>query len=74
MAALPIALTVAQIIQLILAGGPEVIKAWLQLESLMNLGDDEKQNIRNAILASDTADDETIAHVKAWDAAHPLAN
>lgn len=64
---------VAEIVQLILAGGPAVLSFYLQLENLLNLSSDEKANIRKAITASDAADDATIERVKAWDAAHPLS-
>ena len=63
-------MTVAEIIAAILQGGPLVLEFWLKIESLVNLGPDEKTNIANAISASDAADDEMKARADAWLAAN----
>ncbi len=64
-------MTAAAIIAAILQGGPLVLEFWLKIESLVNLGPDEKTNIANAIAASDAADDEMKARATAWLAANP---
>jgi hypothetical protein len=55
-----------EIVALIAQGGPVVLELFLKLESLLNLGPDEKQNIANAIAASNAADQDTIARVTKW--------
>lgn len=64
-------MTAAAIIAAILQGGPLVLDFYLKIESLLNLGSDEKANIANAISASDAADDEMKARAQAWLAANP---
>lgn len=64
-------MTTAAIIQLILQGGPLVLDFWLKIESLVNLGSDEKTNIANAVAASDAADEEMKTRANAWLAANP---
>lgn len=64
-------MTVAAIISAILQGGPLVAEFWFKIESLINLGPDEKTNIANAVASSDTADDATKAAATAWLAANP---
>ena len=59
-------MTAAAIIAAILQGGPLVLEFWLKIESLVNLGPDEKTNIANAIASSDAADDEMKARSQAW--------
>ena len=61
---------VQEIVGLIAGLGPLVVKEFLQLKSILSLSSDEKANIAAAILASDKADDETIAHAQAWLAAN----
>jgi len=61
---------IQEIVGLIAGLGPLVVKEFLALKSIMSLSSDEKANIAAAILASDKADDETIAHAKAWLAAN----
>jgi hypothetical protein len=60
-----------EIVALILSGGAVVMDFYLKIEPLLNLGPDEKQNIANAVAASNAADEDTIAFVKAWNEAHP---
>lgn len=55
-----------EIITLILQIGPLGVQLFLKLASQMNLGPDEKQNIADAIAASDNADQATIDSVAAW--------
>lgn len=57
---------ITQIVGLIVSLGPLAVKEFLALEAVLNLGGDEKQNIANAIIASDKADDDTIARAKVW--------
>lgn len=64
-------MTTAAIIQLILQGGPLVAEFWFKIESLVNLGPDEKTNIANAVASSDTADEATVSAANAWLAANP---
>ena len=64
-------MTAAAIIAAILQGGPLVLEFWLKIESLVNLGPDEKTNIANAIASSDAADDEMKARSQAWLDANP---
>ena len=54
------------IASLIATLGPLGFELFTKMESLLNLGSDEKANIANAIAASNKADDDTIAHVAAW--------
>jgi len=63
--------TIADIANLIAQIGPQAIELVIKLEALLNLGPDEKQNIANAVAASNAADQDTIARAKAWAAAHP---
>jgi len=57
---------IAAIASLIATIGPLGFELFTKLESLLNLGSDEKANIANAIAASNTADADTIGHVTAW--------
>lgn len=61
---------IGQIVGLIVSLGPLAVKEFLALESVLNLGSDEKANIAAAIAASDKADDETITHAAMWLAAN----
>lgn len=63
-------ITVAALIQALLAGGPVLIDFFIKIESLLNLTPDDKQNIANAIAAANTTDQDTINKVGAWMAAH----
>lgn len=65
-------MTVAEIIALILQGGPLVLDFWLKIRSITTLGPDEHANIIREIALSDAADDETKARATAWLAAHPV--
>ena len=55
-----------EIIALIVQLGPLAVDLFVKLEGLLNLTLDEKKNIANAIAASNTADQDTIARVTAW--------
>ena len=57
---------VAEIIDLILSLGPQAANLFFQIEGLLNLGSSEKQNIANALAASNTADAATISSATAW--------
>ena len=57
---------VEAIIALLLQLGPSAVDLWFKIESLVNLGPDEKQNIANALAASDQADIATKASAAAW--------
>jgi hypothetical protein len=57
---------ISEIVALITQLGPLGFALFTKLESVMNLGPNEKQNIANAIAASNAADQETINHVAAW--------
>jgi hypothetical protein len=59
-------LTVTEIISLLLTLGPQAVDLWFKIESLINLGPDEKANIASAIAASDQADSATIAAAATW--------
>ena len=63
---------VAEIIDLILSLGPQAANLFFQIESLLKLGTNEKQQIANALAASDTADAATIASATAWLEANKL--
>lgn len=65
-------MNIAAIAALIAQLGPLGLQLFQQLESRLNLTDDEKTNIVNAIAASDKADDDTIASANAWLAANNL--
>lgn len=62
---------VEEIAALVLQLGPLAVDLIVKMEGLFNIGPDEKTNIANAILASNSADQETIARVQAWQAANP---
>ena len=55
-----------ELVALIVQAGPLGVQIFVKLENLLNLGPDEKQNIANAIAASNAADADTIAHAAAW--------
>jgi hypothetical protein len=55
-----------EIVTLIVQLGPLAVDLFVKLEGLLNLGPDEKQNIANAIAASNKADQDTLARVAAW--------
>ena len=55
-----------EIVALIVQLGPLAVDLFVKLESLMNLGPDEKKNIANAIAAAQAADQDTVARVSAW--------
>jgi len=57
---------IEEIVSLIVQLGPLAVDLFLKLESLLNLTPDEKQNIANAIAASNQADQQTVAKVTAW--------
>lgn len=57
---------VGEIIELILSLGPQAANLFFQIEGLLNLGPDEKQNIATALAASNTADAATISSASAW--------
>lgn len=61
---------IEEIVALILQLGPLAVDLFTKLEPLLNLGPDEKQNIANAIAASNKADQDTINKVGAWMAAN----
>jgi len=63
--------TLQEIAALVLQLGPLAVDLIVKMESLFNLGSDEKTNIANAILAANTADQDTITRVNAWLAANP---
>jgi hypothetical protein len=60
-----------EIVALVLQLGPLAVDLIVKMESLFNIGPDEKTNIANAILAANNADQDTIARVNAWLAANP---
>lgn len=62
-----------EIVALIVQLGPLGVDLFVKLEGLLNLGPDEKQNIANAIAASNAADQDTIDRVAAWQKANPPA-
>lgn len=55
-----------EIVSLIVQLGPLGVDLFVKLEGLLNIGPDEKQNIANAIAASNAADQDTISRVTAW--------
>lgn len=57
---------ISEIVALILQLGPLAVDLFTKLEPMLNLGSDVKQNIANAIAASNTADQDTINKVGAW--------
>lgn len=57
---------IGEIIELILSLGPQAANLFFQIESLLDLTGDEKQQIATAIAASNTADAATIANATAW--------
>ena len=57
---------VGAIIELILSLGPQAANLFFQIESLLNLSGDEKQQVANALAAANTADAATIASATAW--------
>lgn len=61
---------IEEIVTLIVQLGPLAMDLFIKLEGLLNLGPDEKQNIANAIAASDKADQSTIDRAAAWMAAN----
>jgi hypothetical protein len=61
-----------EIVALIVQLGPLGVELFIKLEGLLNLGPDEKQNIANAIAASNAADQDTVARVAAWMKANGL--
>lgn len=63
-------MTAAAIAQLIAELGPIALQFFLAIESRLNLGPDEKQNIANAIAAANAADQDVINRVGAWMAAN----
>ena len=63
--------SIEEIVALVLQLGPLAVDLLVKMESLFNIGPDEKTNIANAILASNNADEDTIARVKAWQSANP---
>jgi len=56
----------SSIVSLIIQAGPLAVEAFMKLESLLNLGPDEKQNIANAFASADTDDEATKANASAW--------
>lgn len=56
----------SEIVALILQLGPLAVDLWVKLEPLLNLGPNDKQNIANAIAASNSVDQDTINRVAAW--------
>ncbi len=62
---------IQEIADLIVAGGALAFRLFQKLEPLLNIGPDEKQNIMNALVASDQADEETITAASNWLAANP---
>lgn len=63
---------IEEIAALIVEGGQLAFSLYLKLEPLLNLGPDEKQNIANAIAASNKADAETIGRAKQWLVDNPI--
>ena len=61
-----IALVIEEILAAISAVGPAGVDLYLKLESLFNLGPDEKANVAAAIKAGLAADTDTIAAIEAW--------
>lgn len=59
-------MTAAAIAALIIQLGPVALQMFLALESRLNLGPDEKQNIANELAAANSSDADTIARVNAW--------
>lgn len=57
---------IEEIVGLIVQLGPLAVDLFVKLEGLLNIGPDEKQNIANAIAASNAADQDTINRVAAW--------
>jgi hypothetical protein len=57
---------IEEIAALIVEGGQLAFALFLKLEPLLNIGPDEKQNIANAIAASNKADADTIARAADW--------
>jgi hypothetical protein len=57
---------IEEIAALIVEGGQLAFALFLKLEPLLNIGPDEKQNIANAIAASNKADEDTIARAAEW--------
>ncbi len=59
-------MTAAEIAALLIQLGPVALQFFLAIESRLNLGPDEKQNIANAIAASNASDADTLARVSVW--------
>ena len=63
-------MTAAAIAALIAELGPVALQFFLAIESRLNLGPDEKQNIANAVAAANAADQDVINRVGTWMAAN----
>ena len=57
---------IEEILSAIAVAGPAGIDLYLKLESLFNLGSDERANVAAAIKAGLSADSETIAAIEVW--------
>lgn len=57
---------IEELIQLITLGGSTAVDLYLKLEPLVHLGPDEKANIAKAIVASDSADEDSKKTVREW--------
>lgn len=57
---------ITAIATLIATLGPLGFELFTKLESQLNLGSDEKQNVANAIAAANSSDQDTINRVGAW--------
>lgn len=61
---------IAEIVSLVAQLGPVAITLIQKIESIGNLGPDEKANIANAIAQAESTDQQTINNVAAWMAAN----
>jgi len=59
-------MTVAEITALILQLGPIALEFFIKIESLLNLGPDEKANIASAIASANSSNADTQAKIAAW--------
>jgi len=59
-------MTIAEITALILQLGPVALEFFIKIESLLNLGPDDKANIANALAAANTSNQDTLNKIGAW--------
>lgn len=55
-----------QIIQLLLVFGPMAPEVWEKFKAVLELGPDEKENLKKLVDASVTADQDTLDRIAQW--------